>query len=87
MEFKEIIKAVRKELRETFKGYKVSVRERQGGYTYGIRINITTADGDTVGKEIIKKAQEIADKYNNANDTDIMTDYFNYDYYAFVSSH
>ena len=87
MSFKETIKAVRKELRETFKDYKVSVREQQGGYNYCMYVHINNKDGSPVTKEILKQATEIADRRNNANDTDIMTDYFNYDYYAIVQSY
>ena len=87
MSFKETIKSVRTELKKTFKDYKVSVRERQGGYSYCMYIHINNKDGSPVTKEILKQATEIADRRNNSNDTDIMTDYFNYDYYAIVQSY
>ena len=50
-------------------------------------VHINNKDGSPVTKEILKQATEIADRRNNANDTDIMTDYFNYDYYAIVQSY
>ena len=87
MEFKQIIKEVRKELRAKFKGYKLSVTEQQCGTNHCMNISIYNQDGTSVSKEIKKQVKEIAQKRNNANDTDIMTDYFNYDYYAFVHSY
>ena len=87
MEFKEIIKAVRTDLRTTFKDFKVSVREQQGGLNYVMYVHINNKDGSRVEREILKKANSIANKYNSSNDTNIMNDYFNYDYYAIVQSY
>lgn len=76
MEFKEIIKKVRKEIREAYKGHKVSVRERQGGYSYAMTIDIEGVDRDQ-----LDKARTIIKKYQDAGDTDIMRDYFDYNFY------
>ena len=79
LSFEEIIKRVRKEIKEAYKGHKVSVKKLYYG-----KIIIEIDDGDRSNNELLDKAREIIHKYRYDN-SDIMTDYFDTNFYYTIN--
>ena len=79
LEFNEIVKRIRKEIRETYKGHKVSVVK-----DYYNHINIDIDDGYTRENGILDRAREIVKRYNYDN-SDAMTDYFDTNFYYTIN--
>jgi hypothetical protein len=81
MTFDEIIKRVRKEMRETFKGRKISVHEGRGGFTPMMWVKI-----EDMTRDDREKAEAIIKQYYDPGETDIMRDYFDANFNFFVDS-
>lgn len=79
-EFLKNLKTIRKEIREAYKGYKVSVQQGRGGYTPVIHIHI-----DGCNYEELEAARKIVKKFQDPGETDIMTDYFDYNFYYTIN--
>ena len=79
LEFNEIVKRIRKEIRETYNGHKVSVVT-----DYYNHINIDFVDGYTRENGILDRAREIVKRYNYDN-SDAMTDYFDTNFYYTIN--
>lgn len=79
LNFEEIIKRIRKEIREAYKGHKVSVKQQYYG-----KITIDIDNGDRSNNELLDKAREIIHKYRYDN-SDIMTDYFDTNFYYTIN--
>lgn len=79
LSFEEIVKRIRKEIREAYKGHKVSVVKDHYNH-----INIDIDDGYTRENNILDKAREIVKKYNYDN-SDAMIDYFDTNFYYTIN--
>lgn len=79
LSFEEIIKRVRKEIKEAYKGHKVSVKKPYYG-----KIMVEIDDGDRSNNELLDKAREIIQKYRYDN-SDTMTDYFDTNFYYTIN--
>lgn len=79
LEFGEIIKRVRKEIKEAYKGHQVSVTKPYYG-----KIIVEIDNGDRSNPELLNKAREIIKKYRYDN-SDIMTDYFDTNFYYTIN--
>ncbi len=79
LDFEEIIKRVRKEVKEAYKEHKVSVKQQYYG-----KITIDIDNGDRSNNELLDKAREIIHKYRYDN-SDPMTDYFDTNFYYTIN--
>lgn len=79
LSFEEIIKKIRKEIKEAYKGHEVSVKKPYYG-----KIIVEIDDGDRSNPVLLNKAREIIHKYRYDN-SDIMTDYFDTNFYYSIN--
>lgn len=79
LSFEEIIKRIRKEMKEAYKGHKVSVKKPYYG-----KILVEIDNGDRRNNELLDKAREIIHKYRYDN-SDPMTDYFDTNFYYTIN--
>ena len=77
---KELKKVIKEDLRAYFTGRKISLVENRSLYYLSLSIHI-----EDLTQEEQKIAYDIVKEYQDAGDTDIMTDYFDYNFYFNIS--
>lgn len=77
---KELKKVIKEDLKAYFTGRKISLVENRSLYYLSLSIHI-----EDLTQEEQKIAYDIVKEYQDAGDTDIMTDYFDYNFYFNIS--